>query len=73
MGLKGCKWSSLNAPGTETPVSYPLQHLTFTYYVSSHFFTRNASIRARWLHTANGAAAHRLNDISGANIGYVIG
>ena len=22
MGLKGCKWSSLNAPGTETPVSY---------------------------------------------------
>ena len=23
MGLKGCKWSSLNAPGTETPLSYP--------------------------------------------------
>ena len=23
MGLKGCKWSSLNAPGTETPQSYP--------------------------------------------------
>merc|ERR1739842_5838 len=22
-GLKGCKWSSLNAPGTETPQSYP--------------------------------------------------
>ena len=23
MGLKGCKWSSLNAPGTETPQSHP--------------------------------------------------
>ena len=23
MGLKGCKWSSLIAPGTETPQSYP--------------------------------------------------
>ena len=23
MGLKGCKWSSLNAPGTETPLSHP--------------------------------------------------
>ena len=23
MGLKGCKWSSLKAPGTETPQSYP--------------------------------------------------
>ena len=22
-GLKGCKWSSLSAPGTETPQSYP--------------------------------------------------
>ena len=22
-GLKGCKWSSLNAPGTQTPQSYP--------------------------------------------------
>ena len=22
-GLKGCKWSSLGAPGTETPQSYP--------------------------------------------------
>ena len=23
IGLTGCKWSSLNAPGTETPVSHP--------------------------------------------------
>ena len=23
VGLKGCKWSSLNAPGTETPQFYP--------------------------------------------------
>ena len=23
IGLKGCKWSSLDAPGTETPQSYP--------------------------------------------------
>ena len=23
IGLTGCKWSSLNAPGTETPQSYP--------------------------------------------------
>ena len=23
IGLKGCKWSSLKAPGTETPQSYP--------------------------------------------------
>ena len=23
MGLKGCKWSSLNAQGTETPLSHP--------------------------------------------------
>ena len=22
-GLKGCKWSSLKAPGTETPLSHP--------------------------------------------------
>ena len=24
MGLRGCKWSSLNAPGTENPLSHPL-------------------------------------------------
>ena len=24
MGLKGCKWSSLNAPVTENPLSHPL-------------------------------------------------
>ena len=23
VGLKGCNWSNLNAPGTETPVSHP--------------------------------------------------
>ena len=23
IGLKGCKWSSLKAPGTETPLSHP--------------------------------------------------
>ena len=23
-GLKGCKWSSLNVPGTENPLSHPL-------------------------------------------------
>ena len=27
MGLKGCKWSSLNAPGTETPLSHPFLEL----------------------------------------------
>ena len=26
-GLKGCKWSSLNAPGTENPLSHPLLKL----------------------------------------------
>ena len=25
MGLKGCKWSSLNAPGTQTPFSYDFE------------------------------------------------
>ena len=28
MGLKGCKWSSLNVPGTETPVSERNSNLT---------------------------------------------
>ena len=23
MGLKGCRWSSLNVPGTKTPLSHP--------------------------------------------------
>ena len=27
IGLKGCKWSSLNAPGTETPLSHPILKL----------------------------------------------
>ena len=27
MGLKGCKWSSLNAPGTENPLSHSLLEL----------------------------------------------
>ena len=27
MGLKGCKWSSLNAPGTQTPLSHPFLEL----------------------------------------------
>ena len=27
MGLKGCKWSSLNAPGTETPLCHPFVEL----------------------------------------------
>ena len=27
MGLKGCKWSSLKAPGTETPQSHPYWEL----------------------------------------------
>ena len=34
-GLKGCKWSSLNAPGTETPQFHPiwkLQEFPFSHY-----------------------------------------
>ena len=34
-GLKGCKWSTLNAPGTETPLSHPywkLQEFPFSNY-----------------------------------------
>ena len=27
MGLMGCKWSSLNAPGTENPLSHPILEL----------------------------------------------
>ena len=27
MGLKGCKWSSLNAPGTHTPLSHSILEL----------------------------------------------
>ena len=27
MSIKGCKWSSLNAPGTETPLSHPILKL----------------------------------------------
>ena len=27
MGLMGCKWSSLNAPGTETPLSHSVLEL----------------------------------------------
>ena len=27
MGSKGCNWSSLNAPGTETPLSHPILKL----------------------------------------------
>ena len=27
MGLKGCKWSSLNAPGTQTSLSHPFLEL----------------------------------------------
>ena len=27
MGSKGCNWSSLNAPGTETPLSHPILEL----------------------------------------------
>ena len=27
MGLKGCKWSSLNTPGTKTPLSHPFMKL----------------------------------------------
>ena len=26
-GLTGCKWSSLNAPGTQTPLSHPILKL----------------------------------------------
>ena len=29
-GLKGCKWSSLNAPGAETPESYPFLSESFS-------------------------------------------
>ena len=35
MGLKGCKWSSLNAPGTQTPLSHlywKLQEFPFYHY-----------------------------------------
>ena len=27
IGLTGCKWSSLNAPGTDTPESHPFLEL----------------------------------------------
>ena len=27
MGLKGCKWSTLNAPGTQTPLSHSVMEL----------------------------------------------
>ena len=30
MGLKGCKWSSMNAPGTRTPLSHPFLELDFS-------------------------------------------
>ena len=35
IGFKDCEWSSLNAPGTETPLSYPnwkLQEFPFSHY-----------------------------------------
>ena len=35
MGLKGCKWSSLNAPGTENSLSHPilkLDEFPFSHY-----------------------------------------
>ena len=32
MGLKGCKWSSLNAPGTQTPLSHPFLELDFSLF-----------------------------------------
>ena len=38
IGLKGCKWSSLNAPGTETPLSHPywkLQEFPFSIFFYS--------------------------------------
>ena len=34
-GLRGCKWSNLNPPGTETPLSHPywkLQEFPFSHY-----------------------------------------
>ena len=37
MGLKGCKWSSLNAPGTETPLSHPIFKVGWIPF--SHYWT----------------------------------
>ena len=32
MGLKGCKWSSLNAPGTQTPLSHSVLEMDFSLF-----------------------------------------
>ena len=32
LGLKGCKWSSLNAPGTHTPLSHSVLELHFSLF-----------------------------------------
>ena len=32
MGLKGCKWSSLNAPSTQSPVSHPILELKISLF-----------------------------------------
>ena len=29
MGLKGCNWSSLNTPGTQSPLSHPIETFVF--------------------------------------------
>ena len=32
MGLKGCKWANLNAPGTQNPLSHPFLELEFSLF-----------------------------------------
>merc|ERR1712079_848077 len=34
MGLKGCKWSSLNAPSTQTPLSHSVLEVDFSPFLT---------------------------------------
>ena len=42
MGLKGCKWSSLNAPGPQTHLSHPILELgEFPFSIESPMYTES--------------------------------
>ena len=57
IGLKGCKWSNLNGPGTENPLSHPYLKLVEFYFLIIGYL-RLLTMRTGL--TVNGRAVRRL-------------
>ena len=62
MGSKGCKWSSLNAPGTQSPLSHPILKLDEIPFLHKELIVVRQSLTTRHVPPNLVAAAGMIHD-----------